>query len=70
MKGTRALRALALVLAFAGPAAGQVVPLNLQGVRPGPVTVSRTDDAVSVTWPDEAGLVSGERPSRSTRTGR
>ena len=57
MLGTRALPALALVLACAASAAGQVVPLDLQGVRPGPVTVSESDDAVAVTWPDESGRV-------------
>ena len=33
MKCTRALLSLALVLAFAGPVAGQAVPLDLQQVR-------------------------------------
>ena len=55
MKCTRALLSLALVLAFAGPVAGQAVPLDLQQVLPGPVTVSEADDEVTVTWPDESG---------------
>ena len=54
MKCTRALLSLALVLAFAGPVAGQAVPLNLQQVLPGPATVSEADDEVTVTWPDES----------------
>jgi hypothetical protein len=29
------------------------VPLNLTGVRPGPVTVVRSGDSVVITWPDE-----------------
>ena len=48
MKCTRALLSLALVLAFAGPVAGQAVPLDLQQVLPGPVTVSEADDEVTV----------------------
>ena len=57
MKGTRILRSLGLVLALAGPAAGQVVPVDLEGVQPGPVAVSQADEAVIVTWPDETGRV-------------
>ena len=55
MERARALRSLGLVLALAGPAAGQVVPLDLRGVRSGPVTVSEADDAITVTWPDDSG---------------
>ncbi len=29
------------------------VPLDLSGVRPGPITVARGDNSVTVTWPDE-----------------
>ncbi len=47
--------ALASALVLVGPVASQVVPVDLQDVRSGPVTVSETDDAVTVTWPDEAG---------------
>ena len=31
------------------------MPLDLSGVRPGPIAVARTDDSVTVTWPDESG---------------
>jgi hypothetical protein len=31
------------------------VPLDLTRVRPGPVTVTRGEDTVTVSWPDEAG---------------
>src|SRR5262245_10047733 len=37
------------------PAAAASVPLDLTRVRPGPVAVTRADDAVTVTWPDETG---------------
>ena len=33
------------------------VPLDLTGVRPGPITVVRSEDSVTVTWPDETGRV-------------
>ncbi len=33
------------------------VPLDLSGVGPGPMTVSRGDSSVTVTWPDEAARV-------------
>jgi hypothetical protein len=36
------------------PAAAASVPLDLAGVRTGPIAVSRGDDSVTVTWPDEA----------------
>ena len=36
-------------------AAAGAVPVDLTGVRPGPVNVQQTATAVSVTWPDEAG---------------
>jgi hypothetical protein len=36
-------------------AAAVSVPLDLTQVRPGPVEVTRADDAVTVTWPDETG---------------
>src|SRR5919108_1820017 len=34
----------------------QTVPvaIDLSGVRPGPITVTRDADSVTVTWPDEA----------------
>ena len=35
--------------------AGQAVPLDLTGTRPGPVTVTEADDVVIVVWPDETG---------------
>src|SRR6267378_1503323 len=48
---TTLLMVLALVLL---PAAAASVPLDLAGVRTGPIAVSRGDDSVTVTWPDEA----------------
>ena len=33
------------------------VPLDLTGVRPGPITVVRSEDSVTVTWPDETARV-------------
>ena len=33
------------------------VPLDLTGVRPGPISVVRSDDSVTVTWPDETARV-------------
>ncbi len=33
------------------------VPLDLGAVRPGPITVVRADDSVTVTWPDETARV-------------
>ena len=46
---------LLMVLALVPlPAAAASVPLDLAGVRTGPIAVSRGDDSVTVTWPDEA----------------
>ncbi len=36
---------------------GVSVPLDLSSVRPGPITVMRSENAVTVAWPDEAGHV-------------
>jgi len=47
--------ALVSLLAGVSPAMSQAVPVDLQDVRSGPVTVSATDDAITVTWPDEMG---------------
>src|SRR5262245_58077043 len=33
------------------------VPLDLSAVRPGPITVIRAEDSVTVTWPDETSRV-------------
>jgi len=44
----------ALVLA-ARSAAAVSVPLDLSGVRPGPISVTRADESVTITWPDETG---------------
>jgi hypothetical protein len=52
---------LGVLILIPRPAAAASVPLDLTRVRPGPVTVTRTDDSVSVTWPDETG-----RPWRAT----
>ncbi len=44
-----------LAAILAGEAAlGQTAPLDLSGVRPGPVTVAAVGDGVAVAWPDEA----------------
>ena len=61
MKLRSAIPSLMLVLVIAGPVSGQAVPLDLEQTRPGPVTVTETDDAVIVAWPDETG-----RPWRAT----
>src|SRR6059036_819092 len=52
---------LAALILVPRPAAAAAVPLDLTRVRPGPVTVTRADEAVTVTWPDETG-----RPWRAT----
>src|SRR6188474_1258900 len=41
------------------PAAASAVsvPLDLAGVRPGPISVVRGEDSVTVAWPDEASRV-------------
>ena len=31
------------------------VPLDLSGVRPGPIGVARAEESVTITWPDETG---------------
>src|SRR5213593_3912457 len=46
---------LAALILVPRPAAAAAVPLDLTRVRPGPVTVTRADEAVTVTWPDETG---------------
>src|SRR5262245_61317034 len=51
-----AIRAIVLLAALVpGAAAAAPVPLDLSAVRPGPISVTRTDDSVAVTWPDETG---------------
>src|SRR5688572_23893931 len=45
------LAALGLVSLLQTPAVS--VPLDLTAVRPGPVTVVRSENAVTVSWPDE-----------------
>jgi len=49
---TRLAILLIPVLSFAA-----VVPADISGVKPGPVTVSATNDALSVRWPDEASRI-------------
>src|SRR5262245_7245479 len=53
----RLLCAGAAILSLLAPraAAAAPVPLDLSGVRPGPISVTRTDDTVAVAWPDETG---------------
>jgi hypothetical protein len=46
---------MACVALLAATASGAVVPLDIRGVQPGPVTVTAAEDAVVVTWPDETG---------------
>lgn len=38
-----------------GAIAAQAVPIDLEEVRPGPVTVRQAGDSVTVVWPDETG---------------
>src|SRR6185436_12961336 len=45
----------AVLILLPWPAAAASVPLDLTRVRPGPVAVTRADDSVTVTWPDETG---------------
>src|ERR1700736_1210450 len=50
--------ALLAILVLVPVRAGAVsVPLQLAGVRPGPITVTRGDDSLTVTWPDDAARV-------------
>ena len=46
---------LAVLILVPRPAVAVSVPLDLARVRPGPVAVTRTEDAVTITWPDETG---------------
>ena len=48
---------LAVLILIPRPAAAVSVPLDLSGVRPGPVGVARADESVTITWPDETGRV-------------
>ena len=51
----RLLRAFfAIPLLFSVDSIAQVVPLDVSGVRPGPVVVERSGDTLLVRWPDEA----------------
>ena len=43
-----------LVALSAQAATAAAVPIDLTGVRPGPIAVARGDDSVTVTWADEA----------------
>src|SRR5947209_16517349 len=51
---TAVLASLALI-PLQTPAAP--VPLDLSGLRPGPITVVRGEDSVTVTWPDETARI-------------
>ncbi|HEU0005207.1 MAG TPA: hypothetical protein VFS12_04365, partial [Terriglobia bacterium] len=44
----------AFPLLFATDSIAQVVPLDLSGVRPGPVAAEQKADTLIVRWPDEA----------------
>jgi hypothetical protein len=46
---------LAALILIPRPAAAVSVPLDLSGVRPGPVGVARAEESVTITWPDETG---------------
>jgi hypothetical protein len=46
---------LAILLLIPLPAAAVSVPLDLSGVRPGPITVARDEESVTITWPDDTG---------------
>ena len=53
------MRVIVFALAILAPvaAAQESVPIDLTGVRPGPVTVARSGNALVVTWPDETSRV-------------
>src|SRR5437867_5334737 len=51
----RAFLATLILISLQPPAVS--VPLDLAGVRPGPITVVRSEDSVTVTWPDETARV-------------
>jgi len=58
------MRILALALIMLVPPQQQPpvpLPLDLTGVRAGPISVARSDNSLTVAWPDEAG-----RPWRAT----
>jgi hypothetical protein len=44
---------LALLALVPAAAAAAVVPIDLAGVRPGPIGIVRGEDSVTVSWPDE-----------------
>ena len=44
---------LAILALMPATASAATVPLDLAGVRPGPISVVRGDDSVTVAWPDE-----------------
>jgi hypothetical protein len=48
---------LAILVLIPLPAAAVSVPLQLTGVRPGPISVTRGEDSVTVTWLDETSRV-------------
>src|ERR1051325_6186368 len=50
----RMLRVRAAILLFAISTLQAAVPFDRSGVRPGPVSVTSTADAVTVRWSDEA----------------
>jgi hypothetical protein len=50
---------LAVLILIARSAAAVSVPLDLSGVRPGPISVARAEESVTITWPDETGRVWG-----------
>jgi hypothetical protein len=52
-----AFLAVLLLIPVPAPAVAVSMPLQLAGVRPGPISVTRGEDSVTVTWPDETAHV-------------
>ena len=46
---------LSVLLLLPQAAAAATVPLDLSGVRPGPISVVRAEETVAISWPDETG---------------
>ena len=46
---------LSVLLLLPQAAAAATVPLDISGVRPGPISVVRAEETVAISWPDETG---------------
>ena len=46
---------LSVLLLLPQAAAAATVPLDISGVRPGPIGVVRAEETVAISWPDETG---------------